>query len=59
MQREYFSQMTELNVYVPLDLRGVQTLLCSYAPGSRSPDMSLTLDPTWGKSVITVQAGGL
>lgn len=51
--------MTELNVYVPLDLRGVQTLLCSYAPGSRSPDMSLTLDPTWGKSVITVQAGGL
>ena len=54
-----FSQMTAQNAHVPFDWRGVQTLLCSGAPGSRSPDMSLTLDHTWGKSVITAQAGGL
>lgn len=36
--------MSELVVYVPLDLRGVQTSLCSWAPGSQSPDMNLTLD---------------
>lgn len=51
--------MTEQNSYVQSDLRSVQTWLCSCAPGSRSPDMSLTPDHTWGKSVITVQAGGL
>lgn len=39
--------------------RGVQMLLCSFAPGSRSPDMSLTPDHTWRKSVITAQAGAL
>lgn len=51
--------MTEQNVYVPFGLRGVETVLCGAAPGTRSPDMSLTLDHTRGKSVITGQAGGL
>lgn len=44
--------MTEQNVYVPLDLRGVQTLLCSCAQGSNSPDMSLTQDHTGGGSQL-------
>lgn len=36
--------MSELVVHIPLDWRGVHTSLWSWALGSRSPDMNLTLD---------------
>lgn len=46
IRSSWLDHMSELVVYVPLDLKGVQTWLCSWAPGSRSPDMNLTLDQT-------------